>query len=82
MEKMGVHSSKYRGTVKGLRQDYEDEHAVQVEIEPAGASAPKPKKGVVAPSMTRSEVVSAKVASTLKVGDEVEVVVMFRKVGR
>ncbi len=76
---MGVHSSKYRGTVKGLNQDYEDEHAIRVEIEPAGG--PKPKKGMPAPSMSRSEVVSAKVANTLKVGDEVEVVTMFRKIG-
>lgn len=78
MEKMSVHSSKYRGTVKGMYQDYEDEHATRVEIEPAGG--PKPKKGMPAPSMARSEVVPTKVANTLKIGDEVEVVTMFHKV--
>lgn len=81
MERNNISSSKYRGTVKGLNQDYEDEHAIRVEIEPA-SGGPKPKKGMPAPSMSRSEVVSAKVANTLKVGDEVEVVTMFHKVSR
>ena len=80
MEKMNMHSSKYRGTVRAISQDYEDEHAIRVEIEPAGG--PKPKKDQPVISRSRSEVVPARVSKTLSVGDEVEVVTMFRKVTR
>lgn len=77
-----VHSTRYRGTVRGLQRDWDNERAVRVDIEPVADAKAKKQKGpaAIGPT-TRTEVVASHVASSLSVGDEVEVVTMFRKLG-
>lgn len=76
---MHDYSAKYRGTVKGLHEDYDDKKLVRLEIEPS--NLPKPKKGEVF-ERTRSETISQDMAQHLAIGDQVECVTTIKKVRR
>lgn len=78
-------SSKFRGVVRGMREEYDDKTKVSVEIE---LPAPKAKKGDDKKSPgclpckpTRSVSVSQGMAASLSVGDPVEVETVIRPFG-
>ena len=82
------HSEKWRGVVKGMREDYDDKTKVSVEIE---LPAKKPKKGddKKSPSAvgstynpTRSVTVNQEMAASLSVGDPVECETNLRPFGK
>ena len=79
-------SSKFRGVVRGMREEYDDKTKVSVEIE---LPAPKAKKdddkespGCVGCKPTRSVSVSREMAASLSVGIPVEVETIIRPFGR
>lgn len=81
---MHDYSAKYRGTVKGITEDYDDKKLVRLEINPSNLPKPKRKKGEPQPVYvpTRSETISKDMAAHLSIGDTVECVTTIRKVRR
>jgi hypothetical protein len=77
------HESKYRGKVRGILYDYEDDKLARLEINPSNAPKPKKKKGQSTPWVeTRSETVSVEMARALDLGDEVSIITTVSKIAK
>lgn len=80
-----MHTSTYRGTVKGIHEDYDDKDLVRLEIELPKPPAKKVKGNGNPPALSapsRSETVSRAMASHLSIGDRIECVTTVSKVRR